>query len=350
MERYIRKLPKTLCMMLGGGVLALAATTMHGAPAHAETTLKMHSQIVESRPEAQWLNKFAERVAEKSDGKLKINVFHAGSLGLKDPDLLRILKGGAVDMAMLYGGYYTRDAPGLAAVYVQGAIREPEQHMQLLPTVRNIYEEAYADWNIETVGGVVSPVFDVGIHCKSPVNTLEELEGKKLRVWAAHLVDTFTRLDVAAQVIPQNDMYLALQTGVVDCAYYLSTVAPTVSLHEVTEYEAYLHPWAAVPWMFGVSQKAWAGLSDEQRDILREAGEEIWQETREAAVDPEREAKARAEREELGVTMLEPFSDEDVSKFVAASKKAWRELAEKAGPKGIEYYERMQDAISKLPE
>lgn len=331
---------------VGGFLFAIAAAM----PAWAQDTvqLKLHSQIVESRPEAKWLNAFADLVEEKSGGKLKINVYHAGSLGLKDVDLLRILRAGAVDMAMLYGEYYTRDAPELAAVYVQGAIREPEEHLALLPTIRAIYEEAYADWGIKTVGGVVSPVFDVGVHCREPVNALDQLKGKKLRVWASHLVDTFDSLGVAAQVIPQNDMYLALQTGVVDCAYYLSTVAQTVSLHEVTEYEAYLHPWAAVPWMLGISERSWARLTPELQSALVEAGEEIWAQTREAAVDPEREAAARAEREKLGITMLEAFFEADVDAFVKASDEAWAAMAEKAGPKGKEYYERMKAEIEKL--
>ncbi|MGM0560764.1 MAG: TRAP transporter substrate-binding protein [Pseudomonadota bacterium] len=342
---------------LKNGLFALAAGTalslsIVGATPEAlaqdKVELKMHSQIVESRPEAEYLQEFADRVNERAEGELEIRVFHAGSLGVKDTDLLRLMQSGSVDMAMMYGEYYKRDAPELAAVYVQGAIVEPEEHLELLPTIREIYEEAYADWNITTVGGVVSPVFDVGLHCNDPVNTLEGLQDKKLRVWAGHLVDTFDKLDIASQVIPQNDMYVALQTGVVDCAYYLSTVAETVSLQEVTDYEAYLHPWAAVPWMFGVNEEAWDSLSPELQEIVREEGERMWEKTRELAVDEERESEARAHREELGITMLEPFSDEDVTRFVEAANEAWAEMAQDAGDKGMEYYERMQEAISEL--
>lgn len=331
-------------LLLGSGAVTLSN------PANADTiTLRMHSQIVEARPEAQHLQEFADRVNARADGRLRIDVFHAGSLGLRDPDLLRILQRGNVDMAMLYGEYFARDAPGLAAVYVQGAITEPEQHLELLPVMREIYEEAYGDWNIVTVGGIVSPVFDVGIHCKDPVNTLDQLRTKKLRVWAPHLVHTFQDMGVAAQVIGQNDMYTALQTGVVDCAYYLSTVAQTVSLQEVTDYEAYLHPWAAVPWMFGVSERAWARLSPDLQDIVREEAEATWAKTRDLAVDQERESNARQYRaEELGITMLDSFSEADVTAFVEAAHRRWREMAENAGETGIEYFERMQAAIAGL--
>ncbi|UTW14472.1 TRAP transporter substrate-binding protein DctP [Marinobacterium rhizophilum] len=311
---------------------------IYSATADETKTLKFHSGLAQSRPEAAHIEHFAELVKEKSGGTLNVDVYHAGSLGLKEADMLRILQAGLVDAALMYGEYYKRDAPALASVYAQGAITQSSQHLEVLPTLRDIYQGAYAKWNIKTVGGVVAPVFDVGLHCKEPVNSLEGLKDKKVRVWSGHLVDTFKNLDISAQVIPQNDMYLALQTGVVDCAYYLSTVAKTVSLQEVTKYEAYLHPWAASPWMFGISDKTWNTLTEQQQAALTEAGNQVWNETEKLAVDDERETKAREERTELGITVLPAFSAEDVQTFVEASGKAWREMAEQSGEEGLDYF------------
>ncbi|AQU84186.1 MAG: TRAP transporter substrate-binding protein DctP [Halomonas sp.] len=309
-------------------------------------SLKFHSGLSQSRPEAEQIDKFASLVSEKSGGELEIEVYHAGALGLKEADMLRILQQGMVDMALLYGEYYTRDAPSLASVYAQGAITESSQHDEILDVIRELYEDGFANWNIQIVGGVVAPIFDVGLHCKEPVHSLADLQGKKVRVWSRHLVDTFELLGISAQVIPQNDMYMALQTGVVDCAYYLSTVAPTVSLQEVTKHESYLHPWAASPWLFGISERALSRLNDNQRQALEEAGEEIWNETRATAVDPEREAQARQEREELGIVMLPDFSDDDVETFVGAAWQAWKTMAENAGEDGTRYYNTVTQAIS----
>ncbi|WP_240610026.1 TRAP transporter substrate-binding protein DctP [Billgrantia endophytica] len=310
--------------------------------------MRFHSGYAESRPEAQHLNDFAAYVDELSGGELKIDVFHAGSLGLSEPDMLRVLQRGNVDMALLYGEYYTRDAPALAAVYAQGAITEPGQHMEILPIIREIYEEGFSKWGIQTIGGIVSPVFSVGIHCKEPINSLAQLERKAIRVWSSQLVDAFDRLSISAEVIPQNDMYMALQTGVVDCAYYLSTVAETVSLHEVAEYEAYLHPWAAVPAMFGVSQQTWGRLSDDHRQVLIEAGEYMWEKTGDAAVDPVREQAARERRESLGVTILDDFSEEDVSRFQEAAMVAWQRIAERAGDEGTRNYATVTEYLQEI--
>ena len=311
------------------------------AASHADAakTLKFHSGLAQSRPEVEHIEHFAELVKEKSSGTLKVDVYHAGSLGLKETDMLRILQAGMVDMALMYGEYYKRDAPALASVYAQGAITESRQHMEVLPTLRSIYQKAYANWGIKTVGGVVAPIFDVGLHCKEPINTLEGLQGKKVRVWSGHLVDTFKKLDISAQVIPQNDMYLALQTGVVDCAYYISTVAKTVSLQEVTEYEAYLHPWAASPWMFGISNKIWETLDKQQQDALFSAGNEVWNQTQALSVDEERETRAREERVAMGIKVLPAFSADDVQTFVQAADQAWQEMAEKSGEEGLNYYQ-----------
>ncbi len=324
----------------------LGLTTLAGNAQAEPITLKFHSGLSQSRPEAEHIERFAELVDEKSGGELQIEVYHAGALGLKEADILRTLQRGMVDMALLYGEYYTRDAPALASVYAQGAITEAEQHLEILPVIKELYDEGFATWDIHTVGGVVAPIFDVGLHCKEPVDSLSDLEGMKVRVWSRHLVDTFDALGISAQVIPQNDMYMALQTGVVDCAYYLSTVAQTVSLQEVTEYESYLHPWAAAPWIFGISERTLERLDDNQRQALEEAGQEIWVTTRELAVDPEREALAREERESLGITVLPDFSEEDVNTFVTAAWSTWRTMAENSGDEGVAYYNTVTQALS----
>ncbi|MGM0859085.1 MAG: TRAP transporter substrate-binding protein DctP [Pseudomonadota bacterium] len=336
--------PKSKKIILGAATL-LSLTTIASVQAE-NISLKFHSGLSQSRPEAEQINRFASLVSEKSDGELNVEVYHAGALGLKEADMLRVLQQGMVDMALLYGEYYTRDAPALASVYAQGAITESSQHDEILDVIRELYEDGFSEWDTQIVGGVVAPIFDVGLHCKEPVHSLADLQDKKVRVWSRHLVDTFEILDISAQVIPQNDMYMALQTGVVDCAYYLSTVAPTVSLQEVTEYESYLHPWAASPWLFGISEQALSRLNDNQRQALEEAGEEIWNETRATAVDQEREAQARQERKELGITMLPDFSDEDVETFVDAAWQAWQAMAENAGEDGTRYYETVTQAIS----
>jgi TRAP-type C4-dicarboxylate transport system substrate-binding protein len=124
-------------------------------------------------------------------------------------------------------------------------------------------------------------------------------------------------------------MYVALQTGVVDCAVYLSAIAKTVSLQEVTEYESFIYPLGSTPQMFGVSDKTWNSLTPEQRNILTDAGDFIWEKTKGVAVDREREASAREERKTLGITVLDRFPKDDREKIVQASRDTWADIVSK---------------------
>ena len=126
------------------------------------------------------------------------------------------------------------------------------------------------------------PLLKASIFCREePVSSLEKLRTKKLRVWSNDQVQTFTKLGVSAQIIGQNDLYVALQTGVVDCAVYPALFAHTISLNEVTKYASYLYPVAGVPYVLGASKSAWDSLSDGERQAVSTAAERVWARTNE---------------------------------------------------------------------
>jgi len=205
-------------------------------PAVAEEW-RLNNFLPETRPESAQIERFAEDVnTALADADFSIEVYHGGSLGLPNTDLLRVVPTGAVEMSLMWANYLGRDAPALGSVFVQGAISTVDELTEVLPVAQEIYEEEYDEWGVTTVGFVAIPTLSVSVFCRDePVNTLEDLRGVKLRVWAREQVETFTRLGVAAQIVPQEDLYVALRTGVVDCALYPALYAHTISLQEVTE-------------------------------------------------------------------------------------------------------------------
>jgi len=229
-------------MRVSGLIAALGVATglslLTGASAFAaDFEWKFNNGLPETRNESQELNAFAEAVAKATDGRLAIQVYHGGSLGLKNEDVLRWLPSGVSEMGLVWANYVGRDAPELNAIYIQGSVGSPEEHLRALPVIRDIYEQEFGKWDIVTAGFMALPMLEASIFCADdPVRTLADLEGKKLRVWSKDQVDTFERLGVSAQIIPQTEMYVALRTGVVDCAVYPALFAHTVSLQEVAKY------------------------------------------------------------------------------------------------------------------
>jgi len=313
-------------MRLSGLIAALsAASLLVGAGASAaDFEWKFNNGLPETRGESQELNAFAEEVAKASDGRMQIQVYHGGSLGLKNEDVLRWLPSGVSEMGLVWANYVGRDAPELNAIYIQGSVGSPEEHLRALPVIRDIYEQEFGKWDIVTAGFMALPMLEASIFCTdTPVRTLADLKEKKLRVWSKDQVDTFDRLGVSAQIIPQTEMYVALRTGVVDCAVYPALFAHTVSLQEVAKYASYLYPIASLPYVLGVSKQKWDGLPDDLKQAVRDAAAEVWSRTNEYADDHERELAARQKLVGQGVEWLDDFPPEDQRAFLDAAAETW---------------------------
>lgn len=309
---------------------------------------KFNNGLPEGRGESKQLEIFAADVAELSGGSLTVKVFHGGSLNLKDNDVARWLPRGAVEMGLVWANYLGRDVPALNAVMVQGSVGSSEELIMALPEIQEIYTEVLAEWDIVPTGFMALPLLKASIFCRrQPVRTLDDLRTRKLRVWSNDQVQTFTKLGVSAQIVGQNDLYVALQTGVVDCAVYPALFAHTISLQEVTKYASYLYPVAGVPYVLGASQGAWDGLTDAERNAVSTAAARVWERTNEYSKAEENEQAARARLAEQGIEFLDAFSDEDRGAFLEAASATWQEMAEEAGGKAPEYRQRILDVLGR---
>ncbi|MCY4460588.1 MAG: TRAP transporter substrate-binding protein DctP [Albidovulum sp.] len=309
---------------------------------------KFNNGLPEGRNESKQLDAFAADVGELTDGSLAINVFHGGSLNLKNEDIVRWLPGGAVEMGLVWANYLGRDAPALNAVLVQGSVGSSDELIKVLPEIMEIYTEELAEWGIVPTGFMALPLLRASIFCRDePVRTLDDLRTKKLRVWSGDQVETFTKLGVSAQIVGQTDLYVALQTGVVDCAVYPALFAHTISLQEVTDYAAYLYPIAGVPYVLGADQEAWDALTDMERDAVTAAADRVWERTNEYSQADENEQAARTRLTEQGIEFLDGFSDVDRSAFLEAASMTWAELANEAGGKAPEYRQRILDILGR---
>ncbi|MGI9356930.1 MAG: TRAP transporter substrate-binding protein DctP [Rhizobiaceae bacterium] len=309
---------------------------------------KFNNGLPEGRGESKQLETFAADVAELSGGSLTVKVFHGGSLNLKDNDVARWLPKGAVEMGLVWANYLGRDVPALNAVMIQGSVGSPQELITALPEIQKIYTEVLGEWNIVPTGFMALPILKASIFCREkPVRTLDDLKTRKLRVWSNDQVETFTKLGVSAQIVGQNDLYVALQTGVVDCAVYPALFAHTISLNEVTKYASYLYPVAGVPYVLGASEGAWNGLTDSERNAVSKAAQRVWERTNEYSKAEENEMAARAKLTEQGITFLDDYSEEDRSAFLKAASGTWQELAEAAGGKAPEYRQRILKVLGR---
>jgi TRAP-type C4-dicarboxylate transport system substrate-binding protein len=251
-------------------------------------------------------------------------------------------------MGLVWANYLGRDVPALNAVMVQGSVGSSDELITALPEIQEIYKEVLGELDIVPAGFMALPILKASIFCREkPVRTLADLKTRKLRVWSNDQVETFTKLGISAQIVGQNDLYVALQTGVVDCAVYPALFAHTISLQEVTKYASYLYPVAGVPYVLGVSEGAWNGLDDSERSAVTTAAERVWARTNEYSQAEEKENAARQKLSEQGIEFLNEFSDEDRNAFLIAASDTWKSMAEDAGGKAPEYRQRILDVLGR---
>ena len=349
------KYSRTLARLLRGiGPTVAAAAMFTSLPltsGSAETIeWRMHSVWTETRQEAKDMAAFADRINEKAQGRLKVTVYHGGSLGLKDVDVLRSLPAGAVELWVIIPSVLSRDAPHIANLYPTGSILRAEEHPQVIPILEEIYADFFTNAGIQVVGFQHSGAFPLAIFCQDkPVKSVADLQGVKLRVFNKEVMESFNKLGASAQVIPQSELYVALNTGVVDCALYAYSSGKTISLQEVTRYGSDFVPYASVPNVILANKKAWDALPPDLRNVVSEAAGFMagWSLARD--VGPREAAVATEFEATSDFKVIEGFSDEDRRSFQKAALDNWYKLASRTGPKTLENAKRLMKKLGLTP-
>lgn len=219
---------------------------------------------------------FKEKVEELSDGKMTIDVQASGVLGSENDVLDTMLGGGGtIDMsrisAFALNGYGAKKSLLLSIPYTFA----DREHFWNFAT-SDLADEFLAE-PVEQGLGVRGLFYgEEGFRhffFKEEANTLEDLKGLKIRVSNDPVMTGMVAgLGANATVVSMNELYSALQTGVVDAAEqpianYASNAFPEVAPYLMLDG----HTLGAVQVV--ITDEAWNGLTEDQQAILMEAGE-----------------------------------------------------------------------------
>lgn len=224
-------------------------------------------------------DKFAEIVAEKSNGRITIDVFPAGQLG-DEKTMYQTLQigGGAIDLCRgntnSLGDFGVNKLTLFALPFM---LRDREHFWNVINS--EIGDEFLKEPQEVDTGMVGLFYLDEGsrnffTNKARQIDSAESMRGLKLRVPTNDLMtDTATALGVQSTPISFSELYSALQTGTVDGAeqphpgYYSNKffeVAPNYSLTG--------HSYA--PSIVLISEDIWEKMDPEAQTILLEAGKE----------------------------------------------------------------------------
>ena len=254
----------------------------------------------------------------------------------------------APELSFIWPPFLGRDAPALANIYVYGLVSGAQEHLKALPALKAVLKEGIGKWNIEVPGFLGFSIVDASLFCREPVRTLEDLRKKKLRVGSREQVETFKRLGVAAQIVPQNELYSALQTGVVDCALYAARFANTISLQEVAKHVTPTgFPFPPAPYALMAHKAKWAALPADLKKGFNDAVFELEKVSFDFDGDTQAEKQARDKLVSQGTTFYPALSGADQNALRKSALETWDVLAKETGGDAIAYRQRVLDALPK---
>jgi tripartite ATP-independent transporter DctP family solute receptor len=273
MARFSRR---TLAL---AGALALGCLGL-AAPAQAQTTLKWAHVYEISEPYHTWAVWAGDEIAKRTEGRYKVEVFPASSLG-KESDINEGLGLGTVDIiytGQLFAGRFY----GPIAIGGAPFVFRDYDHWAKFRT-SDLFGELAGGYEQTTGNHIVTLTYYGERQTTSNREILkpEDMAGLKIRVPDAPLYKMFPEA-VGANPTPIAfaEVYLALQTGTVDAQ---ENPLPTIQAKKFYEVQKYIaltgHITDAL--LTIVSGQTWGSLSDADKEIfatvLAEAAEKCTQ-------------------------------------------------------------------------
>lgn len=209
-----------------------------------------------------------DKIREATGGRLDIKLFPANQLG-SDTDLLSQVRSGGVEFFNLASSILATLTPAAGMVNTGFAFPDYDAVWKAMDGDLG----GYVRQQIEKSGIIaVSKPWDNGFRQVSSstrvVKTPADLKGFKIRVpQAPMLTSLFKSLDAGPAPINFNELYSALQTGVVEGQENPLPIIATAKLYEVQKSISLTsHVWDAY-WILG-NRRAWEKLPADMRAIV----------------------------------------------------------------------------------
>ena len=289
------------------GVVSAAAVL--ATSVSAETALRGASLFDEEHAYTKTLREFERLVGEKYSGDVSFEVSLNGELGDESDFVTFLQQGVAIDYAIMAPSNMATFAPSIPLMDMPFLFRDLDHWNTALasdvmaPLEAELLEKA----NIRVIGYAGGGVRNLA--SADPISNMEELTGHKMRVMGAPIqAQIFSALTAAPAAIAYNEVYNAIQTGVIagfeneaasiqNLKFY--EVAPNITL---TKHAITVRPLV-------MSESTFSGLDDDLKTAILAAGAEAGAFGRE--LESRQDGEKLQEMIDAGQVVVTEFADRD---------------------------------------
>ncbi|MBI1737217.1 MAG: TRAP transporter substrate-binding protein DctP [Candidatus Rokubacteria bacterium] len=285
---------------------------------------------------------FAQEVEKRTNGQVKVTVYTGASLGFGGARIMQVVKDGLLDAAEMWGAHTAGELRINEVIELPGLIPYD------LPLRKKIVDSLMPYWEREQgkrniIPLAVAQVEPRNIYTRTPVKTLADLKGRKIR--AQGVVETdFTRAIGATPVtLSWEEVYPALQQGVIDGYWVTHSATFNAKLHEVAKF-AWNVGLGGATWFIIANKRTVEALPPDLQKIVRDTGKEaagkVWD-----RVDADIKS-FREKLEKAGMEFGNP-SPADTNAMLEKARGVWNEWQEKGGPIAKEMVSKIQTHVKK---
>jgi tripartite ATP-independent transporter DctP family solute receptor len=262
---------KLFVLALAFGTIVMISTLGIAASSAPVKIIKIGNVQPPEDPMTLCAIKFAELVAAKTNGQVKVEVVPGGQLGT-DREMIEAMRMGSLDMSIEGSINFEAFVPETAFVDLPFMFKDRQTAFKALdgPTSQQIWGTV-----IEKIGVRILAMPENGFRqittAKTPIRALADLKGLKMRVPQTKLyTDTFKALGTLPTPITFTELFTALQSGVVEGEENGFPLIYSSKFYEVQKFLAVTnHIYDAAP--LAMSEKTFQSLTPDQQKAVQAA-------------------------------------------------------------------------------
>jgi tripartite ATP-independent transporter DctP family solute receptor len=327
---------RRIILKVGVASAALSVSAPYVSSRAAPLTMRFAHFGAEDHPSNVAAKQFADRVASRTDGQIKINIFPNNVLG-GPPEQAQQIKLGTIDMGLPTQGQLDKYDTAFAAVMLPFIWDSPQHAFRVLDGPAMAWLAPLA----EKQGFILLRNWEYGFRNVTnnvrPINAPGDVKGLKLRTPPELQIQaSMEALGATVQAIAFPELYLALSQKVVDGEENPIAVIYFNKFYEVQKHLAITrHIYNNM--IHTVSAAAWTRLTPTQQAIFREESASAGELMRKLIADQEDDQIKKIEAAGMAVTRP------DLAPFRAMMGPAYERIAAYAGADNVKKFREMAD-------
>ncbi|GAA6395209.1 TRAP transporter substrate-binding protein [Clostridiales bacterium] len=300
-------------------LLTLGLTACGNAATNSNTkVLKLALEIAPNALTTEMAQKAADQIKEETNGSVTVEIYPSGQLG-SQRDFIESMMLGTIEIGYVSASSVENFEPEFVLYDIPFTVFGPE-HAEVLwdsEISQQVQQKFLEEQGIRTLG-----MIDCGprnIYTTVEVRSAADFSKLTMRTAdVAGLINLFNALDANPTVTAFNEIYTAMQTGVVNGFEIGLESVLSNNLQEVVDYCVETCHTYTID-CFLMSERAYQRLTPEEQEIVTRAFEEASTEQRKAF--NENLAGYKERLASAGVETIQ-FSDEEISKVIEMAQPA----------------------------